>query len=294
MKIPGYWARREFVFTASNGFPFTRSALGWSFTSQSDADQMALDRAERFAKSALDGGTGEGYYSGTPLHEPVLRELSVDGESVALVTRNRYGCRVLNTNRVLFADIDLVPLVQRRSMKSLNPAGALMRILGLCRAKRPPVSLEPSTENIALARIADWHAQTGTAVRVYRTFAGLRLITVDRQYDATDPDAIDILRTLKSDPLYVQLTRRQECFRARLSPKPWRMGVTTPAYQSHIDHPDYTFKLAKWAEPYERKASNFATCRLLKTFGEPATDKLILATIELHDASSLNGEQPLA
>ncbi len=51
------------------------------------------------------------YYLDRPMREPVLREVKKDnGELAAVVTRNSYGCLVLNTARVMFVDVDLPEL----------------------------------------------------------------------------------------------------------------------------------------------------------------------------------------
>ncbi|HEX8343044.1 MAG TPA: hypothetical protein VF624_19230 [Tepidisphaeraceae bacterium] len=311
MRVPGYWARREFTHTAADGDAFVRSALGWSYTDQADADRMAEARAERAARAAVRDGTTfrtpaeweadpdrlhDAYYAGMPLHEPVLESVDVDGECVGLITRNRYGCRVLNADRVLFADVDLAPPWLR-----LPERGLLRRLIDavwIRPAPPPPPSAGPGSrlEQRTLDRIAAWHtAAPGSALRVYRTFAGLRLVLVDRQYDPAEPATLDVLRALDSDPLYVQLTRRQECFRARLSPKPWRIGVRVPSHPSQIDHPDYPEKLAEWAGPYEAEAAGYATCRLVGVFGEPARDPVIERVVELHDRHTLSpGDKPLA
>lgn len=248
---------------------------------------MAAHRAERFARGADKGEVGDEYYSEIPIREPVLQTLAIEGETVGLVTRNRYGCRVLNTDRVLFADIDLTPPRQAAP-------GLISKITRWFRPTPLPTRPDQSVESSAIEHIERWHAQTGIAVRVYRTFAGLRVMVVDRQFAPLSPEAADILLTLKSDPLYVQLTKRQDCFRARLSPKPWRIGVSTPSHRSEIARPSYADELARWAEPYEVRAAKFATCRLIQTFGEPAADDVIRAIIALHDSESLNAESSLA
>jgi hypothetical protein len=50
----------------------------------------------------------QGYYPNRPGRELVLEEIkNAAGELLAVVTRNSYGCRVLNTARVMFVDVDL-------------------------------------------------------------------------------------------------------------------------------------------------------------------------------------------
>ena len=50
----------------------------------------------------------QGYYPNRPCREPVLEEIrNAAGELLAVVARDSYGCRVLNTARMMFVDVDL-------------------------------------------------------------------------------------------------------------------------------------------------------------------------------------------
>jgi hypothetical protein len=63
--------------------------------------------------------------------------------------------------------------------------------------------------------------------RLYKTYAGYRVIGIGTGLDVCDPREsrwYDVARFLVTDPLYVKLCFKQECFRARLTPKPWRCG----------------------------------------------------------------------
>lgn len=290
MKIPPYWSRHDFTATV-DGWNVTRSALGWSFTSQSEADELAASRARRAVAAAQGGSCIDEYYSVIPIREPLLKTLDVGGDVVGLVTRNRYGCRVLNTDRVLFADVDLPPTFARVERQVDGFFDRIRSLFGRRVARQVP---SRETESSALEHIERWHVKTGIAARVYRTFAGLRLIVVDRQCSPLDANAMEILKTLNSDPLYVSLTRRQECFRARLTPKPWRIGISTPWFPSPFSHPDYAAKLEDWAIAYEQRATAFGVCRLVKIYGGNASDPVIRAIVELHDSMCLREGMTLA
>jgi hypothetical protein len=81
----------------------------WKFSdkSQKDAQKLADDRvlqiAERFRK---EGRPPDSYtYADQRLREPVITEIP-DG----VISRNSYGCLVLNTSNVMFVDIDFPEL----------------------------------------------------------------------------------------------------------------------------------------------------------------------------------------
>ena len=43
MQIPQFWAREDFTAVNDDGLPVTRTAFGWSLTSQDDAVRLAND-----------------------------------------------------------------------------------------------------------------------------------------------------------------------------------------------------------------------------------------------------------
>src|SRR5262249_7158354 len=102
MNFPQFWARGQ------SGDFFT-----WRWSSQSLAEAQSLANeaarqiAERFRAGHFPPKHG-GYYPDRPFREQVLKQIQgSDGEISAVLTRNSYGCLVLNTSRVMFVDIDL-------------------------------------------------------------------------------------------------------------------------------------------------------------------------------------------
>jgi hypothetical protein len=111
MHFPQYWAKGEWRGRDRNGDPIMRDAWGWSDRSETEARARAEERARRLAENwpFPDEHARASYgYPDRPLREPVLRTIPVDpAAGEAIVTRNSYGCEVLNTERVLFIDVDL-------------------------------------------------------------------------------------------------------------------------------------------------------------------------------------------
>ncbi len=60
-------------------------------------------------------------YGDRPLREEIVRSVAGDGERAAVVTRNSFGCLVLNTAGVLFVDVDLPRAVERRTRRLARP-----------------------------------------------------------------------------------------------------------------------------------------------------------------------------
>lgn len=78
----------------------------------------------------------------------------------------------------------------------------------------------------AIRRMAD---QT---YRVYRTHSGCRIICTSMTFDRKDTikDFLGdrLLRFLQADPKYAALCQQQRSYRARLTPKPWRVSSEEP------------------------------------------------------------------
>jgi len=117
--------------------------------------------------------------------------------------------------------------------------------------------------------------------RLYKTQMGFRLIATDKRHGPASRATIDLMQRLGSDPLYVKLCEKQECFRARISPKPWRIGQGRPP----VRYPDEKTQASydAWCGDYDRRAQEYATCRFVRHLGAPAADAEIDALVRLHD-----------
>jgi len=268
MRIPKYWAKESYEITTSDGATFEAACWRWSFESGEDAAARAREAARKAAQRFEADGEPDRYaYADRPLREEVLHEITDDGSRpVAVITRNSYGALVLNTDRIMFIDIDL------------EPDGGftnLFRGLGF-KVK--------SQRDKALDTIRDWpRRHTNTGLRVYDTFKGLRVLVTTGFYDPKAPATKEILSSFGSDELYVRLCAVQECFRARISPKHWRCGLEKPPASYPFANADAARRMEEWVKEYETKTGSFATCRLSETVGAGAADPLITKVIELHD-----------
>ena len=206
MNFPPYWARGK-----SGDFLCWRWSANSLAEAQSLAEQAARQLADRFR--AGDFPERHGYYPDRPMREPVLREFkNGTGELAAVITRNSYGCQVLNTKRAMFVDIDL---------PEPKPDGLLKRLFG-----GPKIPSPDPAQTKAIAKADAWAtAHPGWGWRIYRTRAGLRLLATHDIFEADGPIAQAVFESLGADPLYRKLCQAQKCFRARLTPKPWRCGV---------------------------------------------------------------------
>ena len=167
----------------------------------------------------LAGGSGpDAYLYGArqPLREEIVRYLGGEGIGQAVVTRNRYGALVLNTARVPFIDVD-----------APSPSG----LAGLKRLFGGGPAVDPTLERIRAA-CARHPRHT---FRVYRTHSGYRLLAYDTARDPASEETAAFLKDFDADPAFVMLCRLQKSFRARLTPKPWRIGIPAPPGQHPRD-----------------------------------------------------------
>src|SRR5262245_50534188 len=208
MNFPQFWARGS-----SGDIVCWRWSAESVVEAQARANEAAEELAERIRGGEFPPRHG-GYYPNRPFREQVLQEIKNEaGELAAVVTRNSYGCLVLNTARVMFVDIDF---------SEPKPSGGFFkRLFG-----KPGLMPSGNTQSAATAKVEGWcreHSEWGW--RLYRTRAGLRLLATQGPVEAASRTTDEVFQALGADPLYRSLCKSQKCFRARLTPKPWRCGV---------------------------------------------------------------------
>jgi hypothetical protein len=287
MKIPKYWARATAETTPPRGGPVRFSCWRSSDTSEAVAHQAALAAARRILDGILRGKRLDRYdYGAMPLREEVLNTVETsDHQLLAILTRNGYGSIVLNTGRVMFVDIDF-PEQTGDGGKSL--------FKGLFGRKQKSADEEKEQRaRTAVEQFVEDNPAWG--MRLYRTFAGLRAIVTHDVIEPQNASAIDVLKQLGSDPLYIKLCKAQECFRARLTPKPWRCGCAPNPLRHPITDQKLLAWYEHWKEEYESKQAAFATCRFLTPLGNPFVHPEAEQIVELHDFTTRANEAlPLA
>jgi len=278
MNFPPFWAKGS-----HKGFWCWR----WSAHSLGEAQSLAQDAARKLAERFAAGDTFRNRYpyADRPLREPVLRELkSSSGEVAAVITRNSYGCLVLNTARVMFVDVDLPE-------PKVSVGGLLKKLFG--KPEPPPAN---ASEAAIIAKAEAWgrrHPDWGW--RVYRTRAGLRFLATHALFDPATVDAEPVFDELGADPLYRRLCATQKCYRARLTPKPWRCGLPVPPARWPWPDAKAEEHFKKWESRYLAAGNTHATCALVKTLGNRQVHADALLVVGVHDEVTRAGSKlPLA
>jgi hypothetical protein len=244
---------------------------------------MAADRARRIFEHFVQGGTPNTYdYLEHPLREEIVQSYGDGPESAAIITRNRYGSLVLNSAKVCFVDVDY-------PQPELLGAFAAIKALFKARKLREQAA---AAQAQTMQRVRQWATQNPRrSFRLYRTAAGLRLLMTDRLYEPNSAEVATLFDELGSDALYRKLTHKQECFRARLTPKPWRCDCRRPPNRYPWENPKAENAYRKWQQDYERRCKDWGTCHFIEAFGAEASDETIGGIIELHDKTACCGPE---
>jgi hypothetical protein len=120
-------------------------------------------------------------------------------------------------------------------------------------------------------------------------------MAVHRPLAPDDTVVVEAFQHFGADRLYRALCKTQQCFRARLSPKPWRCACDKPPWNWPWPNADAEAQFREWEREYAEKSAAYATCRLLGEFGSAPAASEFAAIIETHDRSTRAGEDlPLA
>jgi hypothetical protein len=320
MIVPQYWseARRQH---RSHSRQVTVRRYGWSDESQDDADRMAAARADEALAQALahpqtprrERKVAYNGAEGLPIREEIVAR-----HGTAVVTRNSYGARCLNTPEVLFADVDwrlepgcgasfaafvTISLIFTLGLSytlALAPGGLLLLVIVIsliaALALATPAAravlrvIDGGPEQMMKAAIArvrafvDSHPRWN--VRVYESPAGLRLVATQATFDPRSTEVDEFFRAMGVDPIYRRMCRNQNCFRARLSAKPWRCGV-----ESHLKprpgvwpvRPERMAERTAWIDAYEKRAASYAACKFLETYGSGIIPPAVASVVTFHD-----------
>jgi hypothetical protein len=131
-----------------------------------------------------------------------------------------------------------------------------------------------------LAAHPDWR------LALYRTPAGLRALALHRRFRPDEPAVAAFYEAIGADPAYVRMCRHQQCFRARVSPKPWRIGIRThlgPRPGVWPINPARLPDRVRWVADYDLASRGYAACRCLEELGQGPRDPAAEALRRIHD-----------
>jgi hypothetical protein len=280
MKVFKIWRVHEAMCGRPDDIPYRLRGWGGSNTDVAEAEQAAemrlawLKEKVLFTTTPLKTSNLYEYGSGVIREEWLQLLAGTEEAPEAVVTRNRYGAPVLNAQALAMIDIDLPEQASR----------------GLAFWKKPADPLDE-----ALAKLRAWQqANPRASLRVYRTPAGLRVLRTDQEIPVESPEAERLLRELGNDRLYAALCKRQQCFRARLGPKPWRADLEMPPGRFPREG-ELQGRFEEWLAMYALASATFAACRYLQTLGAHTVAGSLRPLVDFHDENSgALSDRPLA
>jgi len=262
MRIYKYWIKK--IGTMPDGQSIC--CRGISDKSMADAENAADQKIELFKKVSKEKSFSgeikdkilklsgvvvrEGSYE-SPICEDIIEVLNEKN----IITRNRYGAMVLNSEDHVFIDIDSPPLSFFEKLGIFSkPEGD--------KAKERIVQM---VHRVAAAKYSD------LSFSIYETAKGIRLLLSSRTFKASAVETKKLFRDFHTDRLYERLCRQQNCFRARLTPKPNRIKMEScTKFNCPNAGEENRSKMDKWIAEYDSKAEKYATCRLIGKIGSPA------------------------
>ena len=334
MLIPRYWAEAR-LRHRSRGKQLTLQRWGWSSASQDQAQEMANRRVKEAMEAALANGgiplrpkrepkVAYGGADGVPVREEILEE-----RPSGVLTRNSYGAECLNVPDVMFVDIDNEILL-RASARSVRATLLLATVMALIVAATWADGVLQGLGWWLVGSLGGWAglfalwglihrahvAHQGYAVgmvrtalkkqvngdpqggcwRVYRTPRGARVLAMHALFDPKSPATQALMRQLHADPVYATMCVVQGSFRARVSPKPWRIpglermrGPVWPVQGPAL------LRRSAWVAQYNARKDGFASCQFVEQLGQAAAQPAARDVQQWHDeqCQALSGK-PLA
>ena len=256
MKIYKFWTTEKQKIII-DGQPQEITCYGGSNISLEDARRVAQEKARKIERKIA----GEKYLFED--YEAEIREellQTVDDHSV--ITRNRYGARVLNVERLMILDID----------KPKSAGGGLAGLFKKKDTRPPKEQIFEMVKSLATTKYTD------LAFRLYETYQGARVIVLGRDFDPRDSATNKMMDEFNCDPLYTLLCIKQGCYRARLTPKPSRMRFRGYKVKYPREGDDSEFQ--RWVSEYESVSRNFSVCKFI---GQAGVDHSMPEVVRLHD-----------
>ncbi len=264
MKIYRYWAIEKGKISFDQEVKEIK-CYGGSNISEADAVAKAREKIAKIkSRIAGDNHVFDDYE--VEIREEIVQ--AVDEKTV--ITRNRYGAQVLNVQDLMILDID-------------KPKSSFLDLF----KKR----VDDKAKIIEMVRtLAQKSTYQGYGFRIYETCKGMRVIVLGKTFDPKAAETGRMMKEFNCDALYMLLCKKQDCFRARLTPKPSRMKVRGYKVRLFRDGEEEK-KYKQWLSEYEAASRSFSVCKFIEQVGPGyATD-----AVKLHDEiTGVNWSQKLA
>jgi hypothetical protein len=226
------------------------TSYGRSNISVDDAKRDGQERLDRVRKKLRGDFVPPKQDYSVDIREEIIDEMN----PLNVITRNRYGALVWNTTQYTVLDIDAV-----------RPRPNFWEILGLKKRQEPKAIIMDN-----LQEMVKRSAYRDLGFRVYETAQGYRVVVLGRYFEPGTPDFRRLIKDSYTDWLYADICISQNCYRARLTPKPYRIGIERMHFKWPMTPDAYT-QAQTWLQAYTTASEPFATCRYVTTLGLAVT-----------------------
>ncbi len=254
MRTFKYWAKTEGVL-AVDGVTTKAIFLGGSDISEQDAKRNAIKKFESVPRK-INGAKREFEGYEVEIREEEIKRIS----DFSVITRNRYGAHVLNVENQMILDVDKPPT----------------SFFDLFSKKTDDWKVNKLGE--AIEKLNNNLNDRSLGFRLYKTCGSFRIIVTGKTILTQDKLAHHISKALNVDPLYWRLCKKQNCYRTRLTPKPYRIKCES----IRIKLPDSLERkeeINSWEMGYLKTSRNYSVCKYVRTIGKNSIDNLV----SLHD-----------
>ena len=310
MIVPKYWAEAK-TKTKFEGRQYTIKRFGWSDenieAAQQHAEQRVFEALEQLkidkTVRRIDHKIAYNGAEGLPIREEIISQYDD-----VIITRNSYGALCLNTPDVLFADIDFVTqphsslyfiiffvLLASSGLGAfyfsswfIFGIGFVLSLLVTSLIAKSVFKfqqkLKGAPEQQALEKIRAFSTHYPTwHLRVYRTPNGYRILVMHQIFEPRGEQVQSFFKAIYADPYYDLMCQNQNCFRARISPKPWRIGVERLRQGIWPISNERMADRENWVREYERQAEDYASCRFVEQFGSQMVHPKAKRVQSIHD-----------
>lgn len=230
------------------------------------ADARArLNTIARRCQNDKDAQLGRRLYYGQKTQlEETIHDLALNPIFDAVVTRNHYGCLVLNAAHALFIDVDM--LASPRISTDYETT---------CRQEESLQVFDDLRTVLASECIEGF--------RIYRTAAGYRILATSREFTPGSFQSQRLMASVGADDAFMKLCLTQNSFRARLTPKPWRCGARRPPNSFPRSSTTEQQRFVEWRAHYDHACHDLATCQFLGNIGSTTIHDAIRPIVDFHD-----------
>ncbi len=251
MRIFKYWKKVTKELNI-HGTKQPSSSYGGSNLSIEDAVSDGMKRLQ-VAQNIINNTTQQLEAYEADIIEEVIDEIDRNN----IITRNRYGALVLNCKNLMFIDVD--------------DYAPQLNFFNLFKKKK-------SKKEIILERIEKTILTLNDLnldFRIYETFNGYRIIVTGKSFEPRTAESKTLMNKFYADPLYKTLCEKQNCYRARLTPKPYRMKIKAHKVIFPERNDSQQADHNNWVQYYESESSQFSSCYFIKSYGVNTNNTII-------------------